>query len=381
MKNGWNLVRGPFARATTASVLVGSLLLVAGCKPAGGAEREQKAAATTTETPIIALGEERLDTSLRLPGELVSFERVDLYAKVSSFVKRVHVDVGSEVTQGQLLASLEAPELGSQVAEAESRLKAQEAVYIAAKASHDRLAETSKTPGTISENDLEQAAAKTSAELARLDAAKAAKLAVAAQSGYLEMRAPFTAVVTARNVSPGAYVGPAGRGSEAPLFTLQEQDRLRLVVSVPEARAADLAVGQEVSFTVRSRPGERFVAKVSRVAGAIDSRLRAMRVEMNVENSGKRLLPGAVAEVTLPLTAASARHVIPKAALVDSTTGTFVVRVEGQKAKWVRVEVGQEHDGKVEVFGDLRLGDLLAARANEELRDGATITATTMVKP
>ncbi|MBN9167538.1 MAG: hypothetical protein J0I07_41800, partial [Myxococcales bacterium] len=135
------------------------------------------------------------------------------------------------------------------------------------------------------------------------------------------------------------------------------------------------------SLTGQYLTGERFVAKVSRVAGAIDSRLRAMRVEMNVENSGKRLLPGAVAEVTLPLTAASARYVIPKAALVDSTTGTFVVRVEGQKAKWVRVEVGQEHDGKVEVFGDLRLGDLLAARANEELRDGATITATTMVKP
>lgn len=380
MKNGRNVGDGGLARAARAGALAGALLASAGCKPAGGAQRDEKPA-SQVETPVFAVGEERFDTALHLPGELVSFERVDLYAKVSSFVRRVHVDVGSEVKAGQLLASLEAPELGSQVAEAESKLKAQEAVYIATKAAYDRLVQTSKTPGTVSENDLEQAQAKTSAELARLDAAKAAKQAVAALSGYLEMRAPFSAVVTARNVSPGAYVGPAGRGSEAPLFTLQEQDRLRLVVAVPEARAADLAVGQEVSFTVRSRPGERFVAKVSRVAGALDSRLRSERVEMNVENPGKRLLPGAVAEVTLPLTASSARLVIPKAALVDSTTGTFVVRIAEQKARWVRVEVGQEQDGKVEVYGELQRGDLLAARASEELRDGAPVAATAVVKP
>lgn len=355
------------------------MFVVAGCKPTGAATRSEKPA-SAPETPVFALGEEKLETSIRVPGELVSFERVDLYAKMSSFVQRVLVDVGSEVKQGQLLATLEAPELRSQLAEAESKLQAQEALYIASKASYDRLVQTSKTPGTVSPHDLEQAEARTNAERARLEAAKAAKQAVAALSSYLEMRAPFGAVVTARNVSPGAYVGPAGRGSEAPLFTLQQQSRLRLVVSVPEARGSRLAVGADVSFTVRSRPGERFVAKVSRLAGAVDARLRAERVEMNVDNSDARLLPGTVADVTLPLTAGSMRLVIPKAALIDSTRGTFVVRVAEQKAQWVRVDVGQEHDGKVEIFGDVRRGDLLVARASEELRDGAAIERTAPVK-
>ena len=102
---------------------------------------------------------------------------------------------------------------------------------------------------------------------------------------------------------------------------------------------------------------------------------------MNVDNGDARLLPGTVADVTLPLTAGSSRLVIPKAALVDSTRGTFVVRVAEQKAQWVRVDVGQEHDGKVEIFGDVRRGDLLVARASEELRDGATIERTAPAKP
>ncbi len=382
MKNWQARVEGRVHRhVTTAIVILGiaAAPLAAGCKPTAAAAREQKNV-SAPETPVFTLGEEKLETSLRVPGELVAFERVDLYAKMSSFVSRLHADVGSEVRQGQLLATLEAPELRSQLAEAESKLRAQEALWIASKASYDRLLQTSKTPGTVSPHDLEQAEARMNAELAKLEAAKAAKQALAALSGYLELRAPFGGVVTTRNVSAGAYVGPAGRGSEAPLFTLQEQSRLRLVVSVPEARAAELAPGVEVSFSVRSRPGERFTAKVSRQAGAVDTRLRAERVEMDFDNREARLLPGAVADVTLPLTAGSMRLVIPKAALIDSTRGAFVVRVAEQKAQWVRVDLGQEHDGKVEIFGDVRRGDLLVARASEELRDGAAIERTTLAK-
>lgn len=350
------------------------LLAISACKPSREAAAEKNdASAAPAPIPVLTLEEEKLATSLRLPGELVAFEHVDLYAKTSSFVRRALVDVGSEVKRGQLLATLEAPELISQVVEAESKLQAQEAIYVATKASHARLAEASKTPGTVSLNDLEQAEAKVTAELAKLKAARAAKQAIASLREYLEMRAPFDGVVTARNVSPGAYVGPAGRGSEAPLFTLQQQSNLRLVVSVPEARAADLDLGEEVSFSVRSRPSEKFTAKISRLAGALDTRLRAQRVEVDVDNRESHLLPGAVADVTLPLTAGGGRLVIPRSAVVDSTKGTFVIRVLEQKAQWVSVDVGRENQGKVEIFGDVRRGDQLVARASEELRDGMAL--------
>src|SRR5882757_2902938 len=116
----------------------------------------------------------QLSTDLFVPGELIAFQQVDLYAKVNSFVKKLYADIGSEVKEGQLLATMEAPELQSQLASAESRVKSQEAIYIASKSNYDRIVETSKTPGTISQNDIDQANARQKSDLAQWDAARAA---------------------------------------------------------------------------------------------------------------------------------------------------------------------------------------------------------------
>src|SRR5258706_9153327 len=123
---------------------------------------------------VVAIEKAVLTSSLTMPGELISFQQVDLYAKQTSFVKKMYVDVGSEVKAGQLLAILEAPEITSQLAGAESRWQSLEAVYIASKASYDRLLETSKTPGTISPNDLDQALAKMNSDFKQLEASQAA---------------------------------------------------------------------------------------------------------------------------------------------------------------------------------------------------------------
>ena len=138
---------------------------------------ETKTVATPGAQPTIEtfpLQKGRLGTSLQLPGELIAYQQVDLYAKVTSFVKELKVDIGSQVTAGQLLIRLEAPELSTQLAGAESRLKSQEALYYATNATYNRLLETSKTPGTISPNDLDIAAAKKNSDMAQLEAAKAA---------------------------------------------------------------------------------------------------------------------------------------------------------------------------------------------------------------
>jgi multidrug efflux pump subunit AcrA (membrane-fusion protein) len=114
-----------------------------------------------------------MTASLQLPGELTAKQDVELYAKVNSFVRQMTVDVGSEVRAGQLLASLDAPEITAQLTAASSRLKSQEAIYIASKANYDRLYHTSQTPGTISPNELDQALARKNADFALLEAAKA----------------------------------------------------------------------------------------------------------------------------------------------------------------------------------------------------------------
>ncbi len=246
-------------------------------------------------------------------------------------------------------------------------------MYLASKASYDRLLETSKTPGTVSQNDLDLALARQNSDLAQLEAAKSASKEISDTRNYLEIRAPFSGVISARNVSAGAYVGPSGKGSEFPIFTLVEQRKLRLVVSVPEAYSGYLKSNSVVNFKVKSLQNDKFPAKVSRLAGALDTRLRSQRVEMDVANNDKRLLPGMIAEVTIPLNSGSSSFIVPTTAVLNSTTGIFVIKVADQKATWVPVKVGTSNDGKTEIFGDVNEGDVFVKAVNEEIRDKSEI--------
>jgi membrane fusion protein (multidrug efflux system) len=348
------------------------LMTAAGCSsPSAGTITSEPA--LEKQHQAFVLDVDTLSSTFRIPGELIAYQQVDLYAKVSSFVERLTVDVGSEVKRGEVLATLEAPEISSQLAGAESRLKSFEAIYLASKARYDRLKRTSETPGTVSENDLEMAFATQQSDLASWEAAKAAYREITDTKGYLEIRAPFAGVITARNVSPGAYVGPSGRGSEFPIFTLKKLDQLRLVVNVPELYAANLKKDNVVSFTVQSIPGKTFTAQVSRLAGALDDRLRSERVEMDVPNDRSELLPGMVAEVILPVQSSGASFVIPSSAILGSTTGRFVIREKAGKAEWIPVSNGRRDLSRVEVFGELAKGDTLLVFPNEEIRQGQTI--------
>lgn len=358
-----------FRHSTTLLSSIAFVALLSSCSH----EEKKAPEAKAPEIKTFILHKEEMATALKMPGELLAYQQVDIYAKVSSFVKTLKVDIGSEVSAGQLLMTLEAPELTSQLAAADSRLKAQEALYTASKANYDRLLETSKTPGTISKNDLDQAIAKRNSDLAQLNAAKAAYKEVGSIQNYLEIRAPFGGVISARNVNLGAYVGPSGKGSDLPIFTLQEQKHLRLAVSVPELYTGYLHAGDAVSFTVKSKPSELFTAKVKRLSGALDLRLRSERVEMDVPNLTKQLLPGMVAEVSIPLPAHSSTFVVPKTALVESAEGIFVIRAKNNKAEKVEVKKGRETDDKIEIYGDIADGDVLVSQANEEIRTGDPI--------
>jgi membrane fusion protein, multidrug efflux system len=351
----------------------------AACNSHAEKKEEEANEKAKDETPVretFSLQKGKLTSTLEMPGELAPFQQVDMYAKVNSFVKKLYADVGSEVKAGQLLAELEAPEISSQLAAAESRLKSQEAVYISSNATYDRLVETSKTPGTISQNDLDIALAKKNSDYAQLDAAKANYKEIQETKNYLEIRAPFTGVISIRNVNLGAYVGPSGKGSDMPIFVLQEQKKLRLIISVPEAFTGFITHKGEISFSVKSLPDQKFTAKVARLAGAVGDKLRSERVEMDVFNDNKKLLPGMAAEVTLPLPAIDSSFIVPKTALVNSSIKPFVIRVVNNKAEWINVEPGRSSDNMVEVYGKLSAGDQLIKVASEEIRDGSEIKTT-----
>lgn len=365
--------------------IAGSLLLgtitISSCNSTEGRTAEKPVAAAVAVAPateVFALERGQLSTSLQVPGELTAFQTVDLYAKENSYVRKLYADIGSEVREGQLLASLDAPELNSRLAAAASRLKSQEALYTASNALYKRLYETSKTPGTISPNDLEQAEARRDADLAQLEAAKASYREVAIVKEYLEIRAPFSGVVSARNVNTGAYVGPGGK-SALPLFTIQEQKHLRLGVLIPEAYTSFVVKQQEVKFQVKALPGRIFTATIKRQAGALDDRLRSERVEMDVYNNDKKLLPGMIAEVKLPFPGKDSTFIVPKSSVVSAPERVFVIRINDGKAEWVDVHKGREADGKTEIYGELKPGDQLVKSASEEIRNGSAIKNTKTV--
>lgn len=343
------------------------IMLTAACAKKENADH----AASVPQLETLSLARELFSTELSVPGELISYQQVDLYARETSFVKKLHVDIGSEVKAGDLMVVMEAPEINSRLSGAESRYKSQEAVYTASKATYDRLLEANKTPGTVSQNDLDQAKARVHADLAQLESAKASYREVGDTRGYLEIRAPFSGVVTARNVNTGAYVGPSGKGSELPLFTLQEQRRLRLVVSVPEAYTSYFNRGDTVQFRVKARASETFHATIQRHAGALDVKLRSERVEMDVDNNNGRLLPGMIAEVTIPLKSADSTFVVPNSAVVNTAEGVFIQRVQRDSVNWIPVRQGRSMKGRTEVFGDLHAGDELIMHASEEIRKGS----------
>jgi membrane fusion protein (multidrug efflux system) len=359
-----------------------ALLITAGLLSSCGPDKKQQeeqaqtvAQVDAVETPTVTLvpvEKGKLSSTIAVPGELEPYQQVDLYAKVNSYVKKLLVDIGSEVHQGQLLATLEAPEINSQLSGAQSRIQQQQAIYFASKATYDRLVSTSKTPGTVSQNDIEQAEAKKNSDFANVAAAKSSYNEVGASVAYLEIRAPFDGVVTARNVNAGAYVGPGGKGTD-PLFVVQDQKRLRLVVSVPENYTGGLSNKNEVTFTVQALGNKQYTAKIMRLAGALDEKLRSERLEMDVYNKDKRLLPHMFAEVNVPLPSRDSTIILPKTAVVTSTEKVFVIRVVNHKAEWVSVKKGIEANDKVEVYGDIKPGDQVVKQASDEIRDGSPV--------
>lgn len=361
----------------TLSFLLSLILLgkaFTGCDNAPA--REEQMSGATRDAPVvetITLREDSLVAQLTIPGELLAYQQVDLYAKVTGFVEELKVDIGSRVKAGQILMTLEAPEIMSQLSAAQSRLRSQEALYTASLANYNRLVETSKTPGTISQNELEQAEAKKSSELANLQAARANIREVTEIRRYLVIRAPFGGTITARNVNIGAYVGPSGKGSEFPVLTLQQQSRLRLVIAVPESYSGYLKQGDEISFTVRSMPSEIFKAKLTRLSGALDERLRSQRAEADIDNGEGRFLAGTVADVTASLRSSPGSYIIPKSALVTSAEHIFVIKVVNGKAQRVNVRSGLESNDLVAVTGALAPGDVLVKKATDEIKDGQDI--------
>jgi membrane fusion protein, multidrug efflux system len=319
-----------------------------------------------------------------LPGEFLPFLSVSLHAKVPGYVERILVDRGSVVEEGQLLAELSAPEMTSRIAEAESKVQVAEAdrfqaeaQLAAAQSTYDRMKMAAETPGAIAGNEVIQAEKQVEAAKALLNSRQQASLAAEASvkaekdlQAYLRITAPFDGVVSERLVHPGALVGPS---ANPVLLTIQQISRLRLVVAVPEEYVGGIMEGAKVAFQVPAYPDRTYSGTVARLSHALEKETRTMAVEMDVENRDRSLAPGMYPTVKWPVRRTRAALFVPKTSVVTTTERIFVIRNKDGRAEWVDVRKGAGAGDLVEVLGDLKAGDMIVRRANDEIREGSAL--------
>jgi RND family efflux transporter MFP subunit len=359
------------------SAIVALLVILAASQLSG-----QTATASVETTKVVSRA---LEKTITIPGDLTPYQGVNLHAKVSGFVESVAVDRGSWVKRGQALGRLSAPELRAQRAEAEARVqtvRAQQAEaqakMVSAQSTYDRLKAASATPGVVAGNDLEVAERTFEASRAQVEAlkssgaaAEAALRAVIELESYLAISAPFDGVITERNVHPGSLVSQ----STGPMLRIEQSSRLRLTVPVPEAYVGAIVKGTKVNFRVSAFPDQTFQGVIARPAHSLDMKTRSMQVELDVTNGNLMLAPGMFAEVQWPLLRPQASLFVPTTAVVRTTERQFVVRVRDGVAEWVDVRRGEVTGNVIEVFGELREGDVVVSRGNDEIRPGTKITA------
>jgi RND family efflux transporter MFP subunit len=335
---------------------------------------------------VVKVQSKPLSRTIVLTGEFLPFQSVDLHARVQGFVEKVFVDRGSAVKQGALLAVLSAPEMEAQVAEAHAKVKAAESNASEARAkltatenTFERLKKAAATPGAIAGNELllaqqavEAANGVVESAEAAVMAARASLSAVQKMQEYLRITAPFSGVITERFAHPGSLAGP----NTEPLLRLEQVNRLRLVVAVPEANFAGIRAGTRVPFQVSAYPTRTFTGTVARVARSVVQKTRTMSVELDASNASGALAPGMYAQVNWPVRSTEAALVVPTTSLVRTTERVFVIRVNNGRAEWVTVRPGAREDGLIQVFGALSEGDLVVRNGSDEIRDGAQVRTT-----
>jgi RND family efflux transporter MFP subunit len=350
--------------------------------------QEEKQARATDDVPVVELTDVRsLQPSLQavLPGELKPWNKAHLFPKVKGYIGAVLVDRGTVVKKGQVLATLEAPEMiatlnnvRALVASAEATLIEQHAKQKVSKTTYHRIVETNQTPGAVSANELDVAYSRMLSDSALARAAEenlhAAQAQLNAQTqlvNYLSVKAPFDGTITERNVSPGELAGP--ETNMKPMFVLEDRSKLRLTVAIPENLSNSVSTTSTVSFTLQADPLKPYSATFARSANTLTENNRSMMVEFDFDNRAGDLKAGMYAEVKLPVLRNKPTLFVPRSAVLHSTEGVFLVRVNNNAAEWIPVQQGNSLDSLIEVFGTVQAGDRIVRKAHDELRNGQPV--------
>jgi len=307
------------------------------------------------------------DYPLSLPGELAPYEEVELHAKINGFLEKIYVQRGDLVQKGQLLAELVAPEVDQQYLSDQSVQAEKESDYLFAKQAYERLTEASKTEGAVAQIELDRANSYMMSAKSAFESSQAGTEQSSQLKKYLKITAPFEGIITQRNLSLGALVGP---GYKASIFTIAQADKLRLTVAIPEKHVAAISEDLKASFMVSSLPGKNFEAYLSRSSGILNQQNRSITLEFDVENSKGVLRGGEYAQVRLNLHRNDSSYWVSPRSIVNAQSGTFIMTLREDLIKRVPIKEGIRLDSLVEIFGNVQLGDLVLTNPSEEIKEG-----------
>ncbi len=338
---------------------------------AGCADKKSQTASITTadSVDVFNLKKEQVTKTLSLPADLLPWKRAELYAKVEGYVKELKVDIGSRVKKNDILIIIDAPEVAANFAKASADLQAAQSRYNTSQDTYKRMVNASKEKGAVSDSELERTRNQMLNDSSANEAAEAGANAYAHLKNYLVIRAAFDGVITQRNVDVGTLVG---KGS-TPLLVLENLNKLRVRVAVPEMYTSALPESTSISFMVDAQPAKKYSATLARKSNQIDSKTRTELWEFEVINANQELKSGMYGSASFNLQRSESSFVVPFSAVVTNLERSFVIRVRDGKTEWVDVRSGISMKDRVEIFGNLDGEDKLVLKANDELKPGTAI--------
>jgi membrane fusion protein, multidrug efflux system len=309
------------------------------------------------------LKSEQVGKSVVLPAELSPFERVNISAKMPAYIRQIKADIGTIVKKGQVLVTLEAPELQAKTAEATARAETVKAKMKTSYDMYQRNLAASKVEGAMAAAEVERSHNQYLTDNAEYEAAQRYVSSIREMQNYLTLTAPFDGVVTARNMDVGSLAG----SSDKPILVMENNQSLRLRVSVPEAFANLGLADKTINFTLKAEPTQVFKATLTRKSESIDPATRSEIWEFSVPNGNKTLKSGMFTNAKLNFNRAANSVTVPFSAITTSLERKFIIKVKAGRTEWVDIQQGLTLADRVEIFGGFA-GDTILVKSSEEIK-------------
>ncbi len=360
--------------AAAAAVLMAGIVLSYGFIGRAQSKQEVVDWTNTHAIPTVALAGQIPGSShqtLTLPGNIQPFNRAAIFARVNGYVKSWDHDIGSPVKAGQVLASIDAPDLDQQLGQAKATLAS-------VRANHQIASLTANRNNILLQKQIvaqqlaDQTDADAKAKEAVVDANEANVRQLEAMQSFKTLAAPFDGVVTARNVELGMLINSGGSGQ--PLFEVSDLHRVRIYVQVPQSFTAGLTVGMKATFEMPQYPGARFEATVSHISKSINQNSHSMQVELQADNAAGKFFGGSYCNVHFEIPTDANLVKVPSTALITGDQGTQIATLDSNDKVVLRsVQLGRDLGDSVEVVAGLSPADRIVNNPPETLAAGDAV--------